>query len=470
VEMMGGRIRVDNAEGGGAAFRFTSEFGTAPQTASAPSDGTGPGALGADLSQARVLVIDDNDTSRRWIAALLEHWRCRYDQAPDARSGIEKMKAAVQDEQPYRIVLVDASLPDMDTAEIGAALHGEQGTSDTSVILMSPLLMRRDPAQLQRMGFSAGLTKPVKQSVLEQYLEAACSGKPIRPIAPAEKELTVELPRTPSGARPRILLAEDNAINQAVAVGILRKLGCDVDVVENGLEALRARKSGQYELVLMDCQMPEMDGYEATRGIREWETQDRTDSSAAADQAEPPGTTPVDRIHIVAMTASAMGKDRERCLEAGMDDYIAKPVTPEVMLDILAKWLSQQPESQAHEAPDEARRTDDSFDAKGLLQRLMGDRALAKQIIAAFLDDMPRQIADLRQNAEQPDITAFRNRAHTIKGAAANIGAPSLRELASQAEEASAENTIAQAALLVASIEQHFSELQTVMTAWMDGE
>jgi len=234
------------------------------------------------------------------------------------------------------------------------------------------------------------------------------------------------MPRKSAGAgqpAARILVAEDHPVNRDVLLAVLSHLGYRADAVPNGREAVRALQTGQYSLVLMDCQMPEMDGFEATRLIRD----------SAAGALNP-------RIPIVAVTASAMAGDREKCLAAGMDDYLSKPIEPERLAQVLGRWLCgpQQPipgaPPQAEEAPGEPF----AFDHAALLKRLMGKKSLADKVVRSFLEGAPSQLSNLRRQLGAHDAPAARREAHTLKGAAATASAPALRSLALAVEQAAA--------------------------------
>jgi len=219
----------------------------------------------------------------------------------------------------------------------------------------------------------------------------------------------------------RILLAEDQAVNRDVALAVLNHLGCQGNSVSNGREAVRALQSERYDLVLMDCQMPEMDGFEATRLIRD------------------PATGTLDpRVAIVAVTASAMAGDREKCIRAGMDDYLSKPIEPDSLARILDKWLGAANESPAAPADVPAVPVCDPavFDGEALLQRVMGKVSLAHKVLHAFLDTAPPQVSNLRRQLAAQDAPAARREAHTLKGAASTVSAPALRSLALEAEQA----------------------------------
>ena len=454
AEMMGGQIGVDNADGGGSVFWFTSvvELQTEAQTAAATEPRVTIAA--ADLKDMRTLAADDSATNRRWLASLLNSWGCPYDEVPNGRATITKVRAAAAEGRPYRVVLLDATMPDMDTSELSAAIRGVPDSSDTFLILMSPLQARRDPAHLQQMGVDACLTKPIKQSLLRECMAALCSGRPIPVQAPARSRLSFEAPASIRSEGVRILLAEDNAINQAVTVGILQKLNWHVDVANNGLEALETCRSRDYGLILMDCQMPQMDGFEATRRIREWEREQAPESER--------------HIPIIAMTASAMKGDRKRCLEVGMDDHIAKPVSPEALVDIVGKWLRHTAPEPTVSATDDAVAVDDCFDAADLLRRLMQDQELAQRVVAGFLGDMAGQIADLRSCVQRRDAAALQSRAHCMKGASASAGAPTLCELALQAETAGRDGDVDRGADIAARLEEHFRVLEGVMSRWLE--
>jgi PAS domain S-box-containing protein len=264
----------------------------------------------------------------------------------------------------------------------------------------------------------------------------------------------IPLPATGRAARQaRILLAEDNAVNQAVAEAMLTKLGYHADVVSNGVEALRALREADYDLVLMDCGMPEMDGYEATRRIRD----------RRAGTRNP-------QIPIVALTADAMSGDRDKCMAAGMSDYVAKPVEVRKLGDMLEKWLgpvASELRSEAGEirppvGPSPAE-LEAVFNPKELLARLMGDQDLASKVIAAFLDDAPKQMRTLKKMLEEGDAEGARRQAHTLKGAAATLSAEALRAACSEAQEAATANDLERASILLLRMQEQFERLRTTL-------
>ena len=256
-----------------------------------------------------------------------------------------------------------------------------------------------------------------------------------------------------AGGRTRILVAEDNITNQLVAQGILKKLGLTADLVANGAEAIRALESIPYDLVLMDVQMPVMDGFEATRQIR-----------------SPNAAVPNHQIPIIAMTARALQGDRRRCFEAGMDDYVSKPVSSQALAEVLARWLPQM--NQDPEILNEARTPlpslDSSlpvvFDRAGMLNRLMNDENLARVVMEAFLHDIPGQIEALRSYLDVSDAPGAARQAHLLKGAAANVGGESMRALAFEIEKAGKNGDLGSVAAHMNSLDQQFLQLKEAMT------
>jgi len=257
--------------------------------------------------------------------------------------------------------------------------------------------------------------------------------------------------RPPSPARAnrhaRILVAEDNLTNQEVAMAILNKLGYHADLVANGVEAIQALREGQYDVVLMDCEMPEMDGYEATRLIRERGT-----------------GTHNPHIPIIALTADAITGDRDKCLQAGMSDYLAKPVEPQQLADVLEKWLIESAGGKVRSPVGQSSELAKTvFNQEELLTRLMGDKDLARKITAAFLNDGPRRLVTLRSKLDAGDAQGARVQAHALKGAAAAVSAEALRALSFETQEAAATGELARALALLPQLEKQFELLKATL-------
>ena len=315
--LMGGEIGVNSQEGKGSEFWFTARL----QRQSAQEHHSSPPA---NLRGARVLVVDDNATNRDILMVGLTAWGARPDEAADGEAALLCLREAIRSGEPYRLAVLDMQMPGMDGETLGQLIREDEELSRTRLVMMTSIGAQGDIRRLKEVGFSAYLTKPVRQSDLFATLASVLGHD-----APQEKHAIVtqhSIMRKRSDAG-RILLAEDNPVNQRVALALLKKLGLKADAVPNGREALKALETIPYALVLMDCQMPVMDGFEATTRIR-----------------DPLSTVRNHVIPIIAMTARAMQGDREECLAAGMNDYLSKPVNPQALAEVLDRWLPRTPE------------------------------------------------------------------------------------------------------------------------------
>ena len=316
AEKMGGRIGVESEEGKGSTFWFTAVFEKQPEGKAKKM------VVPEDIKGKRILIVDDNATNRYILREQLKLWECRYKETSDGEQALEELKAAFIHKDPFEIAILDMQMPAMDGAELGEKIKQDPDLKNTILVLMSSMGQRGDARQLKEIGFAAYLIKPVKQSQLFNCL-TTISGIQKDP----DKKQSAAIVTRHSLAEDqkhkiRILLAEDNHINRKVALNILKKSGYSADAVANGREAVKALEMIPYDIVLMDCQMPEMDGYDATGEIRNPE-------SKVLDHT----------VIVVAMTANAMKEDREKCLKSGMDDYLSKPVKPRALSDMLDKWL-----------------------------------------------------------------------------------------------------------------------------------
>jgi PAS domain S-box-containing protein len=479
ADLMNGRVGAESQPGRGSTFWFTAVLEKQPQ-GQLPADGPL-----ADLHGVKVLVVDDHSTNRFLVATLLTSWGCRFAEAADGRAALEQLTEAARSDDPFQIALIDVMMPGMDGEELGRRITIDPQLQATSLIMLTSLGQRSDATHTLQSGFSAYLPKPIRRSALRDCLVTAIHHKPSTDSGSLAGVLTQHCGVTASTGRARILVAEDNPTNQTVAIAILKKLGYGVDAVANGGEALKALREIPYDLVLMDCQMPEMDGYEATRWIR--------NSESGVHNSDVP---------ILAMTAHAMKGDREHCLAAGMNDYLSKPVQPKELAEMLHRWLPEPP-AEPHLSPPTPgdahctvservgsstitlqpsedglgvkELTDHSdplptpdkinvvFDEKELLKRLAGDRVLGQAVLSGFLDDIPLQINTLKVHLAERDGPLVRRQAHTIKGAAATIGAGALREVAHSIEQTGKAGEFDRTAALLPRLEAEFERLRAVI-------
>ena len=314
VDAMEGSIGVESEEGKGSRFWFIVPFGARPVLASNPI------VLPHELHGSRVLVVDDAELNLRILDELLGSWGLRVTMTGSGATALAEVERAKAEGDPYRLVALDQHMPEMDGLELARRLRRTPGGEEVPLVLFTA--GRRPPATMEGKGpaFAGFLSKPIRERILyERLLEVLEPGKRRgSPSAPVEGTVSASLPSSGEGAP--VLLVEDNVINQRVATRMLERLGCVVEVAGDGNEAVAAVARGTYRIILMDCQMPGMDGYEATACIR------KTEKGAS--------------IPIVALTAGAMDGDRRRCLEAGMDDYITKPITPSDLRRAVQKWIA----------------------------------------------------------------------------------------------------------------------------------
>jgi len=456
AEMMGGEIGVESIEGQGSEFWFTARFGL--HTKTAREEPLPPAAL----SGVRVLLIDDNATNREILVNRLNSWGMRPEEANDGPSGLEALHCAERKEDPFRLAVVDMQMPGMDGEAVGRAVKTDDTLAETRLVMLTSLGMRGDVKRLQEIGFDGYLTKPVRHGELKGVLSRVLAGSEDGASRTmATRHTARETLPDFRHHKARILLAEDNITNQQVALGILKKLGLSADAVANGREAVEALKTLPYDLVLMDVQMPEMDGLEATRQIRAREQQ--------ATRSREPATS----LPIIAMTAHAMAGDRDKCLNAGMNGYVSKPVEPLALAIELEKWIgANRHKTEQQDLPLEEDKISDTadevaasriFDRAALIKRLMDDEGLAKTIVTGFLDDMPGQIGALRAFVENGQAEQAGGQAHKIKGAAGNVTAAVFQETAQDMETAGKAGDLATLNRLLPELEQKFQQVKTQM-------
>jgi two-component system, sensor histidine kinase and response regulator len=411
IDAMGGTVKVTSEPGRGSifsvfvplAFRAGGSAQNVALAAALVVPAAKPGA-------PNVLIVDDNATNRCILEHYLEHSNAQSHSVASAQAGLEAVRAAVSGGTPFDLVLLDYQMPEVDGLGFLRALRADAAIADTRCVVLSSLGDRVEEADV--LGVSAWLTKPVRRSQLESLM-AQARGTAV--TAPVAKPM---MPVEAWSAGARVLLVEDNRVNQQVALRMLKTLGIVASTAENGETAVAAIQAERFDLVLMDCQMPVMDGYEATRRVRAWE-------SAVAD-----GALRL-RVPIVAMTANALLGDREKCLAAGMDDYLAKPIKRDVLAAVLAPWLESSPAalpaaSRATSATDEsdflltaASTLDPAIFAQ--LSELMGSELA--DIVDTYLRDTSAQIASMSAALAQGDFEGLKRCAHSLKSSSASVGA-----------------------------------------------
>ena len=477
AELMGGQVGVTSKAGEGSTFWFTAVFEKMSPDHAVPDDR-------GDLKGVRVLIVDDNETNRLLLATLLKSWGCLFEEASDAAQALEALNRAAAGGRPFEITILDFLMPGMDGMELGRVIKASPALRDTRLVMMTSLGERGQAGRLKGIGFSGYLTKPIRQSQIHECLSLVMGRTPPPDTQPLKAIITRHTVAESRKRRLRILVAEDNATNQILALEILKKLGYRADVAANGKEAVSAWQTVPYDLVLMDCQMPEMDGFEATRKIRELEVASpKLEAESPSAFRLPPSVLP--HIPIIAMTAHALKGDRERCLEAGMSDYLSKPVQPKDLALMLERWL-QKTADTAHTVPavDAKRASSRSaahppgaagddfpaaitaaavFDRDGFMNRVMGDAELAETITQAFLADMPIQIERLAAATAANDVRQSEQHAHRIKGAAANLGAVALEQSALAMELAGKAGDVPKLQELMPHVTRQFEILRAVL-------
>jgi two-component system sensor histidine kinase/response regulator len=425
VEAMGGRLAAESTVGAGSNFWFTlplSKGTPVPSELDRIELGT--------VAGVRVLGVDDSETNRKVMAGMLDSWGCRHAEVPSAKDALVELRKAATEGDPYKVAVLDMCMPEMDGEELAQEIKADPVLAATGLVMMTSVGARGDAARMEKVGFAAYLVKPVRQSHFYDCLAAVVGPEGRAAIADGDGEpaasgriITRHTLAERARRRARILLAEDNPVNQKVALKALEKLGYQADVANDGAQALQATRDKRYDLVLMDVQMPVMDGMEATRQIR-----------------DPHSGTLNAAVIIVALTAHAMSGDRERCLNMGMDDYLAKPIKAAELQEVISRWLATGAPGQESEPIPEVLAVTETpappvFDEKVLLNLLEGDRESAVEIVIQFQEDVVVQVARLRDAIEIGDSVVLRERAHTLKGSAASVGAEALRFYAADLEK-----------------------------------
>ena len=439
VTMMGGRIWLDSQLGRGSRFHFTARLKFPEDKADGASSKASP-----DLRGVRILIVDDNATNRRILREMLIRREAQTRDVESGEQAIAELFAANTSGSPYDLILTDMHMPNMDGIGLVEKIRKTPGLHTTAIMMLTSATQQESVQRCKDLGITCYLLKPVRQWELLAAIAMAIGGDGLAPLPVESNERQAPLP---SGLR--ILLAEDNAINQRVAIRTLESMGHSVLVANNGMEALSLLAHNPVELVLMDIQMPEMDGFTATRKIRKNESGSGT------------------HIPIVAMTAHNMKGDRERCLDAGMDGYLSKPINRKELEEAIAGAAK----GQIHKGrmADAGKRRGDfpvdrapGWDAAQALERVGGDEELLFEVVEIFINEAPKALTRLRQALSRGDAEAVERVAHGLKGEIGYLGIRALSQQTRELEEAGRRRDMASAEPLVASLE---AEIPYVVSA-----
>ncbi|HXT24755.1 MAG TPA: response regulator [Candidatus Eisenbacteria bacterium] len=403
VGLMGGAITVESKPGRGSTFHFTGQFGIEH------AHGEEPCAKQRSLTDLPILVVDDNLTNRQILEEVLTNWHMCPVVAESGREGLRCLEDSVQKNRPFALVLLDGHMPRMDGFEVAEKIIRNPKYANVKIALLTSGLLE-DQNRLRELGISSSLNKPVKQSELFDLIVSVIGESETE--IPRGRARSSGTRKAKSGNRLRVLVAEDNEVNQLVAKRIFEKLGHRVRVVGNGQEAVAAVASGQLDLIAMDVQMPVMDGLDATAAIRKAE--------------EKSGK----HVPILAMTAHAMKGDRERCLRAGMDGYVAKPIRSAELENAIGEVLGKRLPAFGENKADTA----SVIDLGALLEGVGGNRRLLQKLAKLFLADLPKLAARIKTALASRDGGELAKAAHALKGSVGNFGAAKAVEGASEVE------------------------------------
>jgi signal transduction histidine kinase/CheY-like chemotaxis protein len=439
VSIMGGRMWVESEVGKGSTFHFTLKLRRGEPAAAAR-----PMLKPAVLRGVAVLVVDDNSTNRQMLNELLGHWGMRPTLAASGSQGFEILEQTHAGGRAIPLILLDSRMPEMDGFAFAKRVKDDARFKTSIIMMLTSAGQRGDAARCRDLRISAYLVKPIQQVELLDAILSVLGRKPASPEQPPP--LVTRHSLREERRKLRILLAEDNPVNQMVAVRLLEKMGHTVKVVPNGREATLLLEKEQFALVLMDVQMPEMDGFEATRLIRGKEALNHQ------------------HLPILAMTAHAMKGDRERCLAAGMDGYIAKPISPADLFAEIDRF-SRPPAPEKPQPPGDTR---DCIDWQAAWANVEGDRNLLGELARFFLAELPQQMQAIHQAGSTMQTTELERLAHRLKNSVGNFAAQPAFEAACLLEKAAHQGDSAQIPQAIVTLEHEIRRLQAALEEWAD--
>ncbi|HEX5421974.1 MAG TPA: response regulator [Candidatus Acidoferrales bacterium] len=458
VELMSGHIWVDSERGKGSNFHFTAVF-QINQSAEHLESRTH-----AELKGTRALIADDNATNRLILEEVLTNWQMSVTSVASGEAALAALRNASVMGKPFQLALLDAMMPEVDGFEVAQRCKSDREISTATIMILSSADADSDAARCRQLGIASYLRKPIGTHELREAVVAALSSMPIKRTTAGP----VPTPLLDGPLRWNILLAEDNILNQRVAASILKKKGHFVQPVNNGKEALEALACERFDLVLMDVQMPELDGFEATRAIRHQEEQTGQ------------------HIPIIAMTAHAMKGDRERCLDAGMDDYLAKPVEPKALYAVVDSWGAWAKERNGQllsvarfasersvessesrvtklKAPEANQIDAEVFDVIGLQARVENDLELLDEMVELYLSSSPLLLEEIETAVEEHNADKLVRGAHTLKGVLRNMCATNCADAAFELEKVGKSNQFDGAGQSLATLKNEYQRLNEVL-------
>ncbi len=465
VEQMGGQIGVESIPGEGSTFWLTVCLHKQPHRSDIPvvSD--------TSLQDLKVCGVDDHPTNRRLLDQYFADWGLSGTTVETPAEGLAILRQAVEQGKSYDIAILDMEMPGMDGLDLARAIKADSLIADVRLVLLTSLGRRGDATAAMDAGFDAYLTKPIRKGQLESCLSTVM-GTSSKSLEGDQSAFITghTLKESARKCNARILIADDHRVNQQLAVLMVERLGHRADVVSHGLEAYEAVMRQRYDLVLMDCQMPEMDGFEATRQIRKSEKLKVNGETSDEQRTTSDERLSTQRVPIIAMTANAMQGDREKCLESGMDDYLAKPIKPEVLAEVINRWLPNEQETKERKSVMNDRNqvsNSDSHVANGQESNIsqdveeinealaalpvvdplviaelleIGGRDFVKKMVGQFVSDATECVEQVIRAADSQDPQRLAEAGHGLKGICANLGVKRLQALAFQAEQLGRQN------------------------------
>jgi two-component system sensor histidine kinase/response regulator len=443
--MMGGQIWVESQIGQGSQFHFTIHVNEALQRVSNPT------ILGQPelLHGVKVLIVDDNRTNRRILDGLLRHWKMRPTTVEDGEQALYKVMAAFEDGEPFELILTDMHMPKMDGFDLVQRIRSKPALVASTIMMLSSGAQRGDSQRCEELGVAANLLKPVRQLELRNALIRVIGAKEHPEQVPMISNVAIANRLEPF-RKLRVLLAEDNSVNQLLATRLLEKRGHFVKVTGNGREALDALAKDSYDLILMDVQMPEMDGIAATIALREMEK--------VTGNHQP----------VVALTAMVIKGDREKCMAAGMDGYISKPIRQHELDEILDSVSANLPASQIDETPKIAP-TGEWVDETDLMERIGGDVEFLSELTEVFRKEYPIQLSAARTAFAKGDAEGLMRAGHTLRGALANLGATTPCQTAASIEKFADQREFSKAGKALDQLEQEMGNVLTFLQSLCQG-